>query len=501
MSQTAVLRVEGLSKRFGGAIALRGANLEVKRSGEIHAVFGENGSGKSTLLNALAGLVVPDSGTIAVHGQEVSRMTPRLAHQHGISMVTQETALALDLTVAENILMGRRLPSRSGIVQWQRAMNVAQETLAKLRQTIAASSRVRDLRPDQRQMVEIARAISREARILILDEPTSSLTENQTDALFETIRYVSSLGVSTLFVSHRLAEINRICETFTVLRDGATVGQGLLSDVTTREIVELLTGRPADTEVSALPPSGTGESSLALSVDGVQLLPTSRPFDLHVRRGAIVGVAGTTGSGCYELLAGIAGVRPLKADRLAICGVDYEPTTPRGAIRRKIGYLPPDRKSEGLVLVRSVRENLVMPGLAFRSRLKFARSGSIELQAERVKMAMRIKAPSDAAPVASLSGGNQQKVALGKWLVAGADLLILDEPTRGVDVGAKREIHDQLRSLTHSGKSILVYSSENDELLTLCDEIYIFYRGNPVRRGPRAGFSEGAIAHYAGGGE
>lgn len=498
-----LLRVEGLEKRYGGIRALRGASLTLNEAGEVHALFGENGSGKSTLLSVLAGLQKPDAGLVEVSGSRITDFNTATALQHGIAMVSQESALALDLSVGENVLLGRRLVKRKGRIRWRETMSAAERVLARLgQQHYDSRQTVRQLRPDQRQMVEIARAVSQDAKILILDEPTSSLSDDQATSLFRVVRELSEIGVAIIFVSHRMTEAYSICKRFTILRDGVDVDRGVLSERDGDQIVACLTGvERSGTPSSARTASGVtaapGKSGLELKK--VAIFEPRETFDLHLRRGQIIGLAGSTASGRSELLAAVFGLRRLAAGQILLDGEQFSAKRPADAIAAGLGYVPPDRKNQGVILTMSARENLSMIASSRRSRLALPRKSAEQAMTAESAKAMRLKLSSLDAPVGSLSGGNQQKVALGKWLVAGAQTLLLDEPTRGVDVVAKREIHELLRELAAKGHSVLFSSGENDELADLCDQTFVFFRGSLAARLDREETTEATISWFAGG--
>ncbi|MDO8212069.1 sugar ABC transporter ATP-binding protein [Conexibacter sp. CPCC 206217] len=497
------LAVAGVEKRYGGVHALRGAHMTITAAGVIHGLIGENGSGKSTILGILCGEKSPDAGTIYVDARPVEFSSPVAALAHGIAMVSQETALAPDLSIAENIFLGRRMARSPWGIDWRRTRREAAAVLARLELDYAPGRLVRTLRPDQQQMVEIARALSLDARVLILDEPTSSLSDDEVGALFTTIRGLKADGVSTIFVSHRLKEMFALVDEFTVLRNGVTVAEGPAAEFDEQKLVAAMVGdhtsltRPVARTKPAAPASAGTTPAVAvrgLTVDGVL-----SDVDLDVRPGEVVGLAGLEGAGRSELLEAIFGLRSPAAGTIEIEGEPLRARGPRDAIDRGIGYLPPDRKIQGVVLKRTVAENLTMVVTANLFRGRRPRATDARATMDHVYDVMRIRAASPDATVSTLSGGNQQKVALGKWIAADKRLLLLDEPTRGVDVGAKAEIHQLLRAAADRGLALLVSSSENDELLRLCDRILVMYRGAVVASLPADEATEPMLASYAGG--
>jgi ABC-type sugar transport system ATPase subunit len=474
-----ILRAEHVHKRFGGVHALRGAGILV-HEGEVHALVGENGSGKSTLLKILDGRLKPDEGHVA--GAE------------RVATVSQETTLAPDLSIAENIFLGRRMARRARMIDWPATRRNAGQALERLGLELDPAMPVRRLRPDQAQMVEIARALSMDARVLILDEPTSSLTDDEVRALFDAVTRLREQGVATIFVSHRLNEVFAIADRITILRDGETVASGPARRFDRETLIELMVGR-------TLADAGASEHEVAdvvLRTRGLTLAGFFANVDLQVARGEIVGLAGLVGAGRTELLEALFGLHR-SVGLVELGGRAVEHRAPREAIRDGIALVPADRKRQGLVLERSVRENLLMASTSGMFRLRRPRA-SRELAAVGAAMEdLQIRAHSPHVPVATLSGGNQQKVVLGKWLATEPRLLMLDEPTRGVDVGAKGEIYRLLFEARSRGLGILISSSEIPELLTLCDRIVVMFRGGIVASLARAEASEALIAHHAGG--
>jgi ABC-type sugar transport system ATPase subunit len=494
-----ILEVRGLDKRFGGVHALRGASLTLTRPGVVHCLVGENGSGKSTLLGVLSGQQQPDAGEVRLEGRPVSFGHPPAAVKAGIAMVSQELAVARDLSVAENILLGERLIRRYGRIDWAATRRRAKEMLDWLNLDYDVNARVGSLRPDQQQMVEIARAVSIDAKILILDEPTSFLSEDEVARLFQAVRDLSARGVSTIFVSHRLPELFEIADEVTVLRDGSTVSSGAIAEYDTGRIVHDMVGEP-ESEIVRGKRAGIGQAGVPrLRVEGLSDGAAIRDASLEVAPAEIVGVAGLAGSGRSELLELIFGARPLVEGSVQVDGDELPRLNPGRAIAAGIGFVPAERKSDGVVLTMSVLDNLTMAhasGSAWWRRPQRRRQAD---ELARTMTSLRIKAASPAALVGTLSGGNQQKVALGKWLVNDPRLLLLEEPTRGVDVRAKAEIHSLLKELADQGMGLLVSSSENEELLGLCDRILVMYRGEIVAAIAAAGTTEIELARLSGG--
>jgi ABC-type sugar transport system ATPase subunit len=480
MTEHSLLSLKNLAKRFGGVHALRDASMSISAAGMVHGLIGANGSGKSTLLGILSGQTSPDEGEISIDGRTVTLSSPTKALSLGIAMVSQETAYAPDLTVAENVLMGRRLERSMFGIDWRASNEKAARILKDLELELDIDRLVRDLRPDQRQMVEIARAISMNARILVLDEPTSSLDGHEAQALFEVVRSLKSQGVSVVLVSHRLDELFDMCDSLTVLRDGVTVAEGPLDDFTPDAVIDAMIGRHRAQAVTRIGGTPRADQPPALVVEQLSSPRALHEVSLSVRPGEIVGLAGQVGSGRSELLECIFGTRFVSSGDLAVGGTPHVPSNSAAAIRAGLAFVPPDRKGQGLVLSGSIRSNLMSVAMADRARLGMpsikTEDGIIADLVER--MSIRMHGVED--PVSTLSGGNQQKIAIGKWLTRSPRVIMLDEPTRGVDVAAKAEVHGLLRDIADEGAALLVSSSELPELLGLCDRILVMAQGRIV---------------------
>ncbi|HEX4032837.1 MAG TPA: sugar ABC transporter ATP-binding protein [Solirubrobacteraceae bacterium] len=494
MTSAPTLHAAGIHKSYGGVRALRGVDLELK-PGEIHGLLGENGSGKSTLLKILAGQLAPDRGRLMLEGSEVRFADASRAMAAGIATVTQETTLVRELSVAENIFLGPRKARRPWGIDWRRTRAEAVELLERLGLDIDPATAAGRLRPDQQQMVEIARALSIVARVVILDEPTSSLPDDQVASLFEAVRSLRAHGVAVVFVSHRMSEIFDLVDRVTILRDGLVVGGGAIAEFDRARLIHLMIGRELEEldipERPARQTAGAGLRLRSFNVPG-----RVRDVDLAVEPGEIVGLAGLVGSGRSSLLDGIFGLERGASGIVEIDGRTARIRDPLSAIRAGLGYVPADRKTRGLVLDMSVQANLLMAQSCRRVRLRRPRRAAEERTVADAVRRFRIVSDSAAAPVARLSGGNQQKVVLAKWLATEPRMLLLDEPTRGVDVGAKAEIYRTLAAIKDSGVGVLVSSSETPELLLLCDRILVMYRGRIVAELSRADATESRIMHY-----
>jgi ABC-type sugar transport system ATPase subunit len=496
MTDDPFLQATALHKRYGGVHALSGAGIAVY-PGEVHALVGENGSGKSTLLGILSGQIKADSGSVSLAGRRAAFRNPTDALRGGIATVTQETTLAPDLSITENVFLGHRMVRRGPLIDWRATRRRAHAALRRLGLDVDPSLPVRRLRPDQQQLVEIARALSVDARVLVLDEPTSSLTDDEVASLFAVVRGLKTEGVATIFVSHRLPEVFELADRITVLRDGRTVGEAMAAALDRPALIKLMVGRSLE-EIEQPPTQERGRRP-ALRLRGLTLPPSVSDVDLDVEPGELVGLAGLVGAGRSELLETVFGLHRPSAGTVEVDGSQASFRSPREAIRGGVAFVPADRKIQGLVHEMSVRENLVMASTSRLARLRRP-AARRELRIVRESFeGMRIRATSSHVPVATLSGGNQQKIVLGKWLATSPRVLMLDEPTRGVDVGAKAEIYQLLFDAAESGVGVLVSSSENQELLTLCDRILVMFRGRIAAELSRDDATEARIAHFAGG--
>ncbi len=487
-----LLQMDGISKSFPGVQALREVSLAV-HAGECLGLVGENGAGKSTLMKVLSGVYPPDGGRLLFDGRPVSLQGPRQAQQLGIAIIYQEFNLMPNLTVAENIFVGRE-PSAGGFLRRGELERRARGLLDQLGVSLRPDATVRDLSVAEQQMVEIAKALSLNARLVIMDEPTSALTDTEVAALLEIIRGLKEKGLGVIFISHRLEEIFAICDRVTVLRDGQNVGEMAIAEATPETIVQLMVGRSLGDlfqkegaavgpdaapmlEVRGLGRTGSARDPSAIVLDGV---------DLSVRAGEIVGLAGLVGSGRTEVARAIFGADPFDRGEVLIEGRPAAIASPRDAIRVGVGLVPEDRKAQALVLGLAVRENISLASLPSLVRAGFVRLGAERERAEEFVRALQVRTPSLEQKVVNLSGGNQQKVVIAKWLALRPKVLIVDEPTRGVDVGAKAEVHHLLNDLARQGVAILMISSELPEVLGMSDRVLVMRRGRIVGELSRA---------------
>ena len=467
ISSTVRLRLTGIKKRFGATVALDGVSFEVA-PGEVHALVGENGAGKSTLMKILSGALAPDAGAMTLEGAAYTPEGPLQARRAGVVMVNQELAIAPHLSVAENIVLGAE-PGRALLVRHAESRRIAGEALAQLgRPDIPLGVPAGRLSVAEQQVVEIARALALGCRVLVLDEPTSSLTQADTEKLFGLVRRLRDAGRSVIYISHFLEEVAALSDRYTVLRDGQSVATGRTADTTMDRIAELMVGRQVD-ELYTRSVRQPGEVALEVRELAGPLKPTSA--SLQLRRGEVLGLAGLVGAGRSELLRTIFALDEVRSGSVRV-GVHVGPASPLLRWRQGLGLLSEDRKSEGLALNLSLEHNLTLPRLG-----AFVRPAALAAETRTwiEKLGVRCAGPGQA--VGSLSGGNQQKIALGRLLRNGADVLLLDEPTRGVDIGAKQNIYRLIDELARSGQAVLMVSSYLPELLGTCDRIAVMCRG------------------------
>jgi len=492
LRQAPVLEVRGVSKRFGGVVALDAVSFELA-PGEVHVLLGENGAGKSTLIKILSGACRRDAGEILLDGRPVALRTPREAQALGISTIYQEFTLVPALSAAANILLGREPVRKAGVIDRRRLHADAARLLRSLGVEIDPAARARSLGVAEQQMVEIAKALSVEARILIMDEPTSALTEAEIDRLFAAIRRLTASGVSVIYISHRLEELARIGTRVTVLRDGRYIATRPLPSPIP-PLVRLMADRDI-AEHFPVPTRRRGEP--VLRVEGVSRGARVRDVSLTVHRGEIVGVAGLLGAGRTELARVIAGADRPERGRVLTRGQVVRLRAPADAIRAGIGLVPEDRKQQGLVPGLSVAANLSLPQLPALSRALVVSRRRVAALAERWVRELRVRTPGIHAPVSTLSGGNQQKVVLAKVLAAGVDVLVVDEPTRGIDVGAKMEIYALLDRLAAAGTGILMISSELPEILGMSDRIVVMCQGRVQAEFDARAATQESVLHAA----
>ena len=490
-----MLELRDISKRFPGVLALNGVNLDV-RAGEVHALLGENGAGKSTLIKIIAGVYHADAGEIRIDGRPVSVRNPHDAQALGISTIFQEFTLAPDMTVAENIFLGReplRIRALS-IVDRRELIRRTREVLASLDLQIDPEAAIKHLGVAQQQMVEIAKALSLDARLIIMDEPTATLTSHEIDRLFEAIDRLKRRGVAIVYVSHRLDEVKAIGDRATILRDGAYVGTVPVASTTIDEMIRLMVGRDLKDK---FPKVQVEPGDEVLRVEELTRKGILHGVSLRVRRGEIVGIAGLVGSKRTETARAIFGADPIDSGRIFLHGLPVKVRTPADAIANRIALVPEDRKRHGIFASLSVWENVVISALRH-----FSRNGVLDLRRARQRAqasvsSLRVATPDLDKRVLELSGGNQQKVVIAKWLNTNAELFLFDEPTRGIDVGGKIEVYRLMGELLSRGAAIVMISSELPEILGLSDRILVMRDGRICGEFDRADATEENILNCA----
>ncbi len=468
-----LLQLTGIQKRFGGVAALRNANLEVN-AGEVHLLMGENGAGKSTLMKIVAGMLARDSGEFLWQDRNVNFRNPAEAAAHGIAMVHQESLLAPHLSVAENIFLGREPRRALGLVHRRRMLADAARIIEEHHFPLKTEQKVETLSPAGKQMVEICRAIHQGSSLLIFDEPTSSLSTVETEEVFRIVRTLRERNMGVIYITHRLEELRAVGDRVTVLRDGETVHSGPLREISTGELIRYMVGR----EVSAIysrTPLPPGEE--LLSVRHLSRAPALHDITFSLRAGEIVGMAGLIGAGRTELCRALFGVDAIQQGVVRIAGDPVRVRSPRDAVRAGIALVPEDRQRTGLAIDLPVAHNLTMPALPAVSRLGFLNHGAEGRAARSLTERFHIGSASPAQRAGRLSGGNQQKVSIAKWLPARSRVFLFDEPTRGIDVGAKQEVFQMMDQLARGGAAILMVSSELSELLQVADRILVMRQG------------------------
>lgn len=472
----AAVRFAGVTKRFPGVVALRGVSFEVAR-GSCHAVCGENGAGKSTLGKLLSGIDRPDEGTIEVDGRAVRFNSPADALAAGVAMVHQELASCSNLSVAENLCLGK-LPARWTFVDRGAMHARAVELLADIGAEIDTAKPMSSLSVAEQQLVQIASAVGSGARVIVFDEPTSSLSEGEAARLYDLIPRLTARGATLLYVSHRMPEIFRLCDQLTVLRDGEQVTTCATSQIDEHQLVQLMIGRPLEQRAATRDATQTGDEVLSVNALGSRGKFEGISFEL--RAGEVLGLAGLVGAGRSEIAKALFGLDPHVTGSVSVRGKAVRIRSARDAMRLGIGLVPEDRKLEGLVLSMSSLENVTLPLLDDLSTATVIRKRDEGAVGQKYFDRLRVKLASADAPASGLSGGNQQKLVLARWLAAGSSILILDEPTRGVDVGAKAELHRWIEQLAAEGNAILLISSELPELIQLSTRVMVLREGRAV---------------------
>lgn len=490
MSCEYVLEMKQITKTFSGVTVLQDVDLQV-REGIVMGLMGENGAGKSTLMKILQGIYVPTSGEITFCGKPLKVSNINQALLAGISMIHQEISPIPEMTVAENIFIGREPKTKLGFVDEKKLQTMTRELLDSLELSFGADTKMKDLTIANMQMVEIAKAISFRSKLIIMDEPTSAITNREVANLFRIIRRLREQGTTIIYISHKMDEILEITDEITVLRDGRKTGHDLSKNLTQDQLIRMMVGRSLD---CLFPKEFAPIGEVILEVQDLTLSKHYRNVSFKVRRGEILGFAGLVGAGRSEVLETVYGLRCPESGKVFIDGNQVRIRSPRDAIAAGIGLLTEDRKASGCFLPLSTGDNLIMPTLGRFKRFGLVDAKKIFCETERQREDLSIKVTSLAQKIQYLSGGNQQKALVGRWLINNPDILIVDEPTRGIDVNAKAEIHKKLCELAKQGKAIIMVSSEMPEIIGMCDRIYVMHEGELTGELQRSEFSQETIA-------
>lgn len=487
------LTMRGISKTYGSAAALQNVDFSVK-PGEVHALIGENGAGKSTLLNILSGVRLADSGEISVNGTAVQMKNPLSARQAGIAMIHQELQHVPELSVAQNMFLGRPITRAGGLwVDKQAQLARAALLLKQLDPTIDPAAPIKSLKVSQQQIVEIARALLDDAKVIAMDEPTSSLTPREFDRLAELIGDLKAMGVSLIYVSHKMNEIFRVCDRATIMRDGRQVGVVNICDENEESIVARMVGR----KIEKLAHNAWVTDREVLRVENLARGSEISPASFSVRAGEVLGIAGLVGAGRTELLKLIAGLDKRSGGSVWVNGQPVRNHDVSAAIRAGICLVPEDRKKEGIIKARAVKMNMALPSLRQFTRAGLVSTEKLNRAAQEVMSDLKLRPLDIEKTIGTLSGGNQQKVIIGRWVAADANVFLFDEPTRGIDIGAKSEIYNLIEKLAQAGKAIVVVSSEMTEIIRISDRVLVMREGKITRELTGDAITEENIARYA----
>lgn len=488
-----MLEMKGITKTFPGVHALNDVTFSVEK-GKIHALVGGNGAGKSTLMKILSGAISPDSGTIYVDGKKVIINSPEAAKKLGIAIIYQELDLVPTLNAVQNVFLGCEIRNKSGLLDDKAMINQAAELFERLELKVPLNKPVGKFRVAQKQMIEIAKALHKNAEILVMDEPTAALTDHDADILFDIVLRLKEKGVTIVYISHRLEEVYKICDKVTVLRDGNIIGTNYTKNLSHQNLIKMMINR----DINQIFPETTCKPGIeALRVDKLNIKGVLNDISINVCTGEVVGIAGLVGSGRTELLRAIFGADPIDSGSIYVGGKKARIKSPNCGMKYGLGFVPEDRKDQGVILNMSVKGNISIACLS-----SLAKSGAIDERkvnalAKGLTEQLKVKFTDLRQMVSSLSGGNQQKIVLAKWLATKAKVLIFDEPTRGIDVGAKNEIYNLLRSLAKDGLAVIMVSSDLEEVLGLSDRIYVMRNGSITGEVPGKGASQEEVLSLA----
>lgn len=489
-----ILQISGINKSFSGVPALTNVGFNV-RCGTVHALMGENGAGKSTMMKILLGIYTRDSGTIIFDGKDVHFKTPRAALDQGLAMIHQELSTVQDLKVYENIFLGKEILYKGTPIKNEHAMRTeTQKLFDSMDIAVDPNVKMGTLSVAKQQLCEIAKAVSYNAKLIIMDEPTSAITGVEVEKLFQLIRKLRNQGVSIIYITHKMDEVFEICDDISVFRDGCFIGTNSANDITIDDLINMMVGRT----ISNIFPKENAEIGEAyLRVEGLSRKGEFEDISFEVHRGEILGMGGLMGAGRTEVVETIFGARKKTAGKIYVGGKEVTINTPKDAIRHGIGMVTEDRKQSGCFLPLSIRLNAVMAALSRYCKGFFVQRKKTEEAAASIKESLSVKAPSTETIISNLSGGNQQKVLIGRWLLTNPDILIFDEPTRGIDVGSKAEIHRLISDLAKQGKCIIMVSSELPEVMGMSDRILVMHEGKLTGFVDRENFSQETIMRYA----
>lgn len=467
------IEMSGIMKSFGGNTVLNNAGFQLK-SGEVHALMGENGAGKSTLMKILTGVYTKDGGTILVDGREVQYKSAKEAENAGIVFIHQELNVLFDLTVEENMFLGKEIKNRFGVCKIKEMRAKVKEILNRLGVKISPTERMNRLSVGQQQMIEIAKALMVDAKVLIMDEPTAALTQRETEVLFEVIQSLREKGVSIVYISHRMEEIFQLCDRITILRDGVYIGTESIAEITMNDVVKMMIGREIG---ERYPTRDCKIGKIVFEVKDLALDNTFQNISFSVREGEILGVSGLMGAGRTEIMNSIFGSLPHTSGKIIIDGKELNKTSPQNAMKHGIGFITEDRKVEGLLLDKDIKTNIALTNLSNISHYGVLNKKDEKELVQKGIKELNIKCFNADHICEQLSGGNQQKVVFAKWVYTNPKLLILDEPTRGVDIGAKKEIYQIMNDLAKKGVAIIMVSSELPEILGMSDRVLVIHEG------------------------
>ncbi|WP_052131439.1 sugar ABC transporter ATP-binding protein [Planococcus sp. CAU13] len=487
------MAMKNIDKSFNGVPVLKNVTLQVEK-GEIHALLGENGAGKSTMMNILGGVHNPDNGSIYIEGEEVKMANPRISQEQGISFIHQELNVVADLKVYENMFLGSELRNKFGFLNVEQMCRETHDVMETLGVDIDPKIYVRDLDTSYKQLIEIAKALLRKSRLIIMDEPTTSLAEHEVNRLFELMKGLKKSGVSIIYISHKLKEIKTVCDSFTVLRDGELIGTGSMEDQDPETITRMMVGKAVSQEryVHDNPFGDTILEVTGLSCEGL-----FKDINFSLRNGEILGFTGLAGDGRTELFETLFGYRKKYTGQVKVKGKPVAIDHPRKALRAGIGFVPKNRKENAIIKDLSVIHNMSLSSMGNFESKGFLQDKMEKERFQHYKGILNIKVHNPEVTIDKLSGGNQQKVVIAKWLEAQTEILIFDNPTQGIDVGAKQEIYQEIVALSEMGKAVIVLSSEAQEVIKVCHSINVMYQGEITARFDGKTANEEEIMHYA----